>query len=122
MVVKCPKKAYQKSFKFAINKNWISIWTGKWNKRRINIKSHWYLELQGQLHITKRRVAYLMVYLGESVYEILEIERDDKFWTKEMEQELIFFYNEALLKELVDPRDERGMDLRKYNAEKKTFL
>lgn len=63
-----------------------------------------------------------MVYLGESVYEVLELERDDEFWRKEMEEELIFFYNEALLKELVNPRDERGMDLRKYNDEKKTFL
>lgn len=39
-----------------------------------------------------------------------------------MEKELIYFYNEGLLKELVDSRYERGVDLRKYDPQKKTFL
>lgn len=67
-------------------------------------------------------MAYLVIYLGESVYEILELERNDKFWKNEMEKELIYFYKEALLKELVDPRDDRSMDIRKYDAKEKTFL
>ena len=39
-----------------------------------------------------------------------------------MEKELIFFYTEAMLKELVNPRGgERGMSLRKYNSTTETF-
>lgn len=105
----------------AVNKKLIPFWIGQSHNRRVNFKSHWYLEIQGQLHITRRRIAYLVIYLGESIYEIVELERDDKFWKKEMEKELIFFYNEALLKELVNPRLGRNMDIREYNAKEKTF-
>lgn len=63
-----------------------------------------------------------MIYLGESVYEIIEkIERNDEFGATKMEKELAFFYNEAMIKELVDSRDGRGMDLRTYNPASQTF-
>lgn len=99
----------------------LSFWIGSPSDRRVNTKSHWYIEIQGQLHISNRTMAYLVIYLGGTVYEIIEIERDDDFWKKDMEKELVFFFHEALLKELVDPRDDRGMDVRKYNSEKETF-
>lgn len=99
----------------------LSFWLGCPSNRRVNFKSHWYIEIQGQLHISKRKTAYLVIYLDETVYEIIEVERNDEFWKKEMETELVFFYNEALLKEIVDPRVERGMGVRKYNTKKETF-
>ena len=99
----------------------IPFWKGPFNNRRVNRESHWYFEIQGQLRITKRRMAYLVIYLNEQANEIVELERDDDFWKRSMEKELVFFYNEALLKELVDPRDGRGMDLRKYDSKKETF-
>lgn len=119
--VKCPKAAYRMSMKEAIAKKLIPLWKVSASDRQINVKSHWYIEVQGQLHITRRRLAHLVIYLGEGVYEIIEIERNDKFWKETMEKELIFFYNEAMLKELLDSRDFRGMNLRKYNAKTQTF-
>lgn len=119
VVVKCPKKEFGKSMKDAIKT--ISFWTGNHSNRSINNKSHWFFEVQGKLHITKRTMAYLVIYLGNEVYEIVEIERDDAFWNMEMEDELSYFFNEALLKELVDPREERTMELRQYNSKKETF-
>lgn len=120
--VKCPKDAYKKSMKVAIDKGLIPFWSGGSADRRINMKSHWWYEIQGQLRISGRQYAYLVIYLGESVYEIIEkIERNNDFWKNKMENELSFFYNEAMLKEIVDPRDDRGMDLRTYNAAAQTF-
>lgn len=120
--VKCPKNAYKKSMKYAIDNKLIPFWSGTSCDRQINMKCHWWYEIQGQLRITGRQFAYLIIYLGESVYEIIEkIERNDEFWKNKMEKELAFFYNEAMLKEVVDPRDARGMDLRKYNAASQTF-
>lgn len=122
IVAKCPKKAYKKSIEEALNQKLLPIYEGPLDDRKINRKSHWYYEIQGQLRITGRRMAYLILYLGESNYEIIEIERNDKFWKEEMEKELVFFYNEGLLKELVDSRYDRGMEVRKYDTGKKTFL
>lgn len=99
----------------------ISFWTGTPTNRSINYKSHWYLEIQGQLHVTRKQMAYLVIYLGSDVYEIVEIQKNDEFWKKQMEKELIYFYNEALSKEIINPRDERGMDLRTYNSKKQVF-
>lgn len=99
----------------------ISFWAGPATDRRINYKSHWYYEIQGQLHITKKNTAYLVIYLGDEKFEIVEIEKNDEFWNERMVKELTFFYNEALLKEIVNPREERGMDLRKYNSKNKIF-
>jgi len=121
-MVKCPKKAFNMSINRAIKKKFLPIWIGAPENRQLNVKSHWYMELQAELHITGRHMGYLVLYLGESVHEILELERNDKFWKEQMEKELIFFFNEALLKEMVDPRDERGMNIREYNEEKETFL
>lgn len=98
----------------------ISFWAGTSSDRRINYKSHWYLEIQGQLHIANKQMAYLVIYL-ENDYEIVELERNDKFWKEEMEKELVYFFNEALLKEIVDSRDEREMELRTYNSKEGTF-
>lgn len=119
--VKCPKAAFRKSMNEAISKNLIPLWKGTFSDRQINKKSRWYFEIQGQLRITRRRIAYLMIYLGERIYEIIEIGQNHDFWKTEMEKELVFFYNEAMLKEIINSRDERGMDLRKYNATTKTF-
>ena len=122
ITIKCPKVAYRKSVEETISKKLIPFWKISKTDRKINKKSHWYIEIQGQLRITGRKYAYLVIYLGEGVYEVVEIERNDEFWKVSMEKELIFFYTEAMLKELVNPRGgERGMSLRKYNSTTETF-
>ncbi|KAG4074917.1 hypothetical protein HA402_009342 [Bradysia odoriphaga] len=118
VAIKCPKKAFGKCMNDALKT--ISFWTGTATDRRINYKSHWYYEIQGQLHITRKQMAYLVIYLGDT-YEVVEIEKNDEFWKEKMEKELVYFYNEALLKEIVNPREERAMDLRKYNSKKEIF-
>ncbi len=118
-MIKCPKKEFGKSVEDAIKT--ISFWKGSLTNRSINYKSHWYFEIQGQLHIAKKEMAYLVIYLGNDVCETVEIQKNDEFWNNQMVNELVYFYNEALLKELVNPRDERGMDLRKYNSSKQVF-
>lgn len=63
-----------------------------------------------------------MVYLGSSEYKTERVERDDEYWKEKMEAELVYFFNEAMLKELVDSRDARSMDLRDYDEKEKTFI
>lgn len=38
-----------------------------------------------------------------------------------MEKKLSFFFNEAMIKELANPRKARRMELRDYNPKTKTF-
>lgn len=100
----------------------MQFWKTTSGKRTINQKSAWYLELQGELHITKRKFACLIIWLGESQYEVVQVKRDDEFFEKEMKKKLVFFYEQAMLKELANPRKEREMDLRKYDQASNTFI
>lgn len=89
------------------------FWTTKSVKKTINTKSAWYIELQGDLHITKRKFAYLMIWLGkgQNQNQTVKVKRDDVFFHEEMKGKLVFFYKEAMLKELANSRKERKMDL-----------
>lgn len=44
--------------------------------------------------------------------KLKKINRDDDFWSKEMKDELLFFFNEAMVKELINSREERNMEQR----------
>lgn len=60
---------------------------------------------------------YLGDYLGTPQYKIVEIPRDDAFFDQQMKMTLTYFYNEVMIKELVDPRKKRRM----VGPEKKIF-
>lgn len=122
LVVKCPAKLYMKTITDSIEKKLIPFWTVTSGSVSVNIKSQLYIEVQGQLHIANKSYAYVVVYLGETQYKIEKVARDDNFWTKEMESELVFFFNEAMIKELVNPREERSMELRQYDEATETFI
>lgn len=122
LVVKCPYKLFQKSVTDSIEKKLIPFWTVVSGVICVNVKSQLYIEVQGQLHISNKLFAYVVVYLGESEYKIEKVTRNDDFWTKVMESELVFFYNEAMVKELVNPRDGRSMEVRQYDEASKTFI
>lgn len=124
VVVKCPIKAWKMSISAAIDKNVIPYWTKSRasGKIDVNFKSHWYIEIQGQLHISGRKFAYLVIYLGPSAYKIEKVDRNDEFWMKEMKEELVYFFNEAMVKEIVDSRDARTMKLRAYDTKSQTFI
>lgn len=122
--IKCPVKEYNKKFEEAIPKIKFFKTKGKNSNRdvTINEKSDWFIELQGEMRVTDRRYAFIMIWLGESNYRIIEIARNDNFFEEKMKQKLAYFYHEVMLTELVDSRVSRHMKLRKYNAETSSFV
>lgn len=118
--IKCPVKEYRKEFQRAIPN--IKFFQTKKNDVTINKKSEWYIELQGDMRVTGRRNAFLMIWLGEANYRIFEVERDDDFFKEKINEKLTFFYNECMLKELVDSRAGRFMKLRTYDATTLSFV
>lgn len=116
--IKCPLAQYKKN----INEVKMQFWKVSKGIRTLNTKSAWYIEIQGELHVSKRKLVFLMIWLGESQYEIVKLKRDDKFFEDEMNQKLVYFYNEVMLKELANSRSEREMELRQYDEATKTFL
>lgn len=121
IVIKCPVKAYkEKSIQDAIVKKLIPFWKLESRKEIINKNSAWHIEIQGQLHISMKSFAYLVVWI-ESEFKIKKIIRDDDFWDAKMKAPLIYFYQQVMLKELINPRKNRNMPLRAYNPATETF-
>lgn len=120
LIIKCPVKGYTKPFEQVVPS--IKFFEKKRNDVTINKKSDWFIEVQGDLRVTGRRFAYIMIWLGETSYRIIEIKRDDTFFKEKMEEKLTFFYNECMLKELVDSRVGRHMQLRTYDATTLSFV
>ncbi|KAL4720819.1 hypothetical protein ACJJTC_002052 [Scirpophaga incertulas] len=120
--VKCPITAAKIEFIEAVKGNKIQIL--KYDKTThqfvINKNSNWYFQIQGQLHITQRRLCLLGIWTGEkSPVHIEYIARDDDFWNQKMESKLVTFYMKCLLPELVDSRHTRGMAIRDISLQYK---
>lgn len=120
IVVKCPHKAFKKKIHDAIEKKLIPLWKIVRGVETVNKASPWYIEIQGQLHVTWRAFAYVVVWL-ESEFRVEKIYRDDDFWHDKMKEPLLFFYEQCMIKELVNPRKNRFMPLRAYNKDIETF-
>lgn len=118
--IKCPVDAYKLKIQEAIDKNMIPFWKTVQGVETVNKSSAWYIQLQAELHIACKSFAFLVVYV-ESDLRFETIYRDDDFWFETMEKPLVFFYEEAMIKELVDPRRRRRMKLRVYNSKTKKF-
>lgn len=116
--IKCPLSEYKKT----IDEAKLQFWKMESRVKTLNKKSAWYLEIQGELHVTKRKTTFLMIWLGESQFQVVQVKRDDDFFESEMKVKLDFFFNELMLKELANSRKERGMELRQYDEATKTFL
>lgn len=118
--VKCPFSASKVGMKKAIEENKIQIL--KFNKKTrtttINKNSNWFYQIQGQLHVAKRRQYLLGIWAGEKEPVHIEmIEKDDVFWKSKMESKIIRFYHKCLLPEIVNPRHTRGMGIRNLTLE-----
>lgn len=92
--IKFPITAAKKGLTNAIQQNKIQIL--KYNKKTctsiINKKSNWFYQIQGQLHVAERRLCLLGIGAGEHEPVLTKlIERDDHFWTTQMEPKLINF-------------------------------
>lgn len=120
LAIKCPLKLYQKN----VNETRMQIWTTKDHQQIINTKSAWYIEQQGDMQITNRKWTYLFIWLGENPnqHQLIEIKRDNAFFSNEIRDKLVLFYNEGMLKELANPRKDRGLDLRQWDEANKTFV
>lgn len=118
--IKCPVKEYNKKFEQMIPK--IKFFKTNGTDVTINEKSDWFIELQGEMHVTDRKYAFIVIWLGETDYRILEVARDDKFFDEKMKEKLTYFYTEVMLKELVDSRVSRHMKLRKYDVATSSFI
>lgn len=117
--IKCPLKLFNKSVDEAIIK--LPFWKKDRGQAVINEMSDWHIQIQGQLRIFRFVEALVMIWLGKE-YKILKILRNDDFFETRMKSKLTEFYDEVMIKELVDPRKTRSMGLREYNEELKAFV
>lgn len=126
--VKCPYSIFEKNIDESILNGKLTVWSRERKVRKkdtvfipkicgINKRHKWYYQIQGQLHITRKDMCYFVVWVGDDFpIRVEKIYRDDNFWKKNMESQLINFYHTALLPEIIDPRISRSMSLRKYDA------
>ncbi|KAG4067520.1 hypothetical protein HA402_005292 [Bradysia odoriphaga] len=119
--VQCTVKAFNKTVEDALAKNLLPYFKQQNGVRTVNKKSSWYVEAQGQLHITGRSFVYLVAWLGAE-FTIEKVPVDHEFWKNQMVDKLTFFYTEAMLKEVANPRKARKMELREYDRETNTFI
>lgn len=64
--------------------------------------------------MTERQYCLFGIWSGETKpVHVIKIMRDCAFWETKMEPKIIRFYNECLLPEIIDPRNNRGMEIRK---------
>lgn len=88
LCIKCPLKQFNKPMAEAMAK--LPLWKKVRGEFEINQKSAWYIQVQGQLHITQLKKAFLMVWFGKE-HKILKISKDDEFFNREMKEKLSFF-------------------------------
>jgi len=103
----------------------VTFWTKEKNVTigPINRTHHFFFQVQGQLHVTKRRYCQFALWTPKGL-KVERIERDDEFWEANMEAKLERFYMNCLLPEIVDPRHTRSMPIRnpKYIIEEQEKL
>lgn len=106
--IKCPYSAQDMTPEEGIEARKIRFWK---KNMTINKNHHYYYQIQGQLEVTSRKYCLFACWTPKGI-KIEKIERDPNFWKTEMEPQLIYFYFNCLLPELVDPRRARSMPLR----------
>ncbi|XP_049705378.2 uncharacterized protein LOC126056452 [Helicoverpa armigera] len=111
--IKCPISAYRTSLEEAIATKKVMFWKKSGAVLTVNQNHPWYIQVQGQLHVTGRNKCIFAVWSGiHQDLKVEEILRDDIFWDMKMKEKLISFYKNKLLPELCDPRHTRNMIIR----------
>ncbi|KAF4533068.1 hypothetical protein B566_EDAN002631, partial [Ephemera danica] len=78
----------------------------------VNKNDKWFTQIQGQLNVTGREKCIFAYYTPvEPYFKIEIIYRDRDFW-QNLVLQLVKFYMECLLPEIIDPRKKRSMPLR----------
>lgn len=76
----------------------------------------YYYQVQGQLEITGRSYCLFGMWTSSKFpLKVVKIVRDKEFFNKNMKEKLIFFYENCIIPELIDPRVARGMPIRPYS-------
>jgi hypothetical protein len=105
----------EKTTKEAVQEHLVNSFFLRWDpvENRIVLKrDHKYnYQIQGLLNILDRETCFLIAFVDESDFEIVEIQRDTEFW-KKMLPKLDYFWEHCLLPELIDSRLVRNMDVR----------
>ena len=102
----------------------MPLFTIKWTKR-VNKEHVYCYQMQGQLHITKKKSCIFAIWTLKGV-KITYVGYDEKF-CKKMVLKLQKFYYGCVLPELVDPRRRRVLSIRnpdyilKAHREKKSL-
>ncbi|KAK2722193.1 hypothetical protein QYM36_002672 [Artemia franciscana] len=63
----------------------------------------YYYQIQGQLNIVDKEICFLIAFVDENDFKIVEVQRDTEFW-KKMLPKLVYFWEHCLLPELIDSR------------------
>ncbi|XP_076635450.1 uncharacterized protein LOC143348738 [Colletes latitarsis] len=77
----------------------------------MNKNHHYYYQVQGQLHITNRRTALFCLWTPKGM-TITTVSRNDAFWATEMEEKLWKFYEDCMLREIIDSRFNQHQPIR----------
>lgn len=89
-----------------------SFWKqSKTGTQNINKRHQYYFQIQGQLHISRRKYCIFAIWTPLGL-KLEKIAKDNGFWREEMVSKLEKFYLNCLLPELVDPRKNRSMPIR----------
>ncbi|KOB67839.1 hypothetical protein OBRU01_19204 [Operophtera brumata] len=119
--VKCPISVFHsKSVKEAVQMKKLPFYKLSQDKLIVNKNHDWFFQVQGQLHITRRKYCVFGIWVGENKpLQVEIIERDTEFFETKMLPKLNAFYFEHILPELIDPRHTRNLPLRGSSIPKK---
>ncbi|XP_050520342.1 uncharacterized protein LOC126893859 isoform X2 [Daktulosphaira vitifoliae] len=100
--VKCPFNVRNMIPEDAIkNKNIRHVFFDKNGNLLLKRHSQYFYQIQGELHITKRQYCYFIIWTQKGMV-YATITRDDKFWNDNMESQLINFYENRMIPELIN--------------------
>ncbi|XP_050520343.1 uncharacterized protein LOC126893861 [Daktulosphaira vitifoliae] len=101
--VKCPIKIRDRIPQDAIKDNILKyVYFDKNGSLLLKRTSRQFYQIQGELHITKRQYCYFIIWSQKGMI-YTKIIRDDKFWNDNMESQLIDFYENRMIPELISP-------------------
>jgi YqaJ-like viral recombinase domain len=104
--VKCPASAQAYTPEEAVAQKKINYLIYINGSLQLKLDHNYMYQIQGQLHITRRKYCYFVVWTPKGMFMQI-IERDDVFWSSKMIDKLSRFYLNCLLPEIVDSRRDR---------------
>lgn len=111
--VKCPSSVFGIDPDSAIQGKKLKCFKLNGSQVEMNQNHDWYYQVQGQLHIARKKVCLFAVWTGPDFpLKVVWVTKDDVFWQEKMLPKLVRFYNDCLIPEILDPRKTRSMPLR----------